>query len=46
VSACWTGSTFSASYTNICADVPLGLLGKRQVIYLWRDGDGAGTLVA
>lgn len=31
ISACWTGSTFSASYTNICADVPLGLEGYEIV---------------
>ena len=32
VSTCWTGSTFSMTYTSVCADVPLGLLEGYEIV--------------
>ncbi len=45
VSACWTGSTFSASYTNICADVPLGLLEGYEIVRRHWQWDGRAPFV-
>jgi hypothetical protein len=48
IAACWTGVTFSASYTNICATMPLGLLEgyeilKRNLREKWARGWGYYT---
>jgi hypothetical protein len=32
VSLCWTGTTFEAGYTNICQDIPLGLLEGYEIV--------------
>jgi len=32
VSMCWTGSTFSMTYTSVCVSVPLGLLEGYEIV--------------